>query len=161
MSDNNPTQRGKIVPFKQRGVATMSNNSENDTDEDMDHDHNRFHEVEKSVQDTRELMLKGFGDVNAAIERTNTNIERTRSDMIERITGSERRMTETVTAVEKDMANKINTAEKDLSTKIHNSQTELGEKNSNRSWLIMGILLTALLGGMAIATSIIISVMPS
>ena len=160
MSENNPAPRGKIIPYKRRGVATP-NNSENDmddTDEDVDHDSNRLRDVEKSVQDTREQMLQGFGDVNAAIERTNANIERTRADMIERNAGSETRMVERIAAAEKDMIGKVSTAEKDLGDKLHLTQKELGEKIGGRSWLIMSILLAALLGGIGIATAILIAV---
>lgn len=109
----------------------------------------RLRDVEKSVQETREQMIKGFGDVNTSIERTNSNIESVRSDMISRISDTN-----------KDVTDKVNTAEKDLSDKLNASHTELGNKIGGRSWLIMGILLTALLGGLAVATAILLQHLP-
>ena len=143
MSDNDPTQRGKIIPYKGRGgVANPPNDSEGDTDtdEDMDHEHNRLRDVEKSVQDTRERMLEGFGDIKASIERTNTNMERARADTIERVSTSE-----------KELGKQINETKDALNDKISSV-----ERTSNkRSWTVMGILL----GGMSIATVVLIYVL--
>lgn len=116
------------------------------TDEEKELEDERLREVEKSVQGTRERMLEGFGDIKATIEQTNTHVERTRADMIDRISGSESRT-----------ADRVNAAERDLSDKLHNTQKELGDKIGGRSWLIMGILLTAMLGGIGVATAILIS----
>ena len=106
----------------------------------------RLRDVEQSVQDTREQMIKGFGDVNTSIERTNTNIETTRSDMISRISDTQ-----------KDMADRVNTAEKELSEKLNTTHKELGNKIGARAWAIMGILLAVLIGGLGIVTSVILN----
>ena len=137
---------GNVHLFPKQGApgGTRDEASVDNTEGELRDD--RLRDVEQSVQDTREQMIKGFGDVNTSIERTNTNIETTRSDMISRISDTQ-----------KDMADRVNTAEKELSEKLNTTHKELGNKIGARAWAIMGILLAVLIGGLGIVTSVILN----
>ena len=115
----------------------------------------RLRDVEKSVQDTRERMIHGFGDIRLAISEQGKEIT-------EKIGATEKALGEKIGATEKALGEKIGATEKALGEKIGATEKALGNQinavdrsTRNRTLTIIAITIASI----GIATGILVNVL--
>lgn len=122
-------------------IRQISNNYDPAEEVNVDH---QLNDLAKSIQDTRERMIEGFGKFETAVERT-------RSDIIERISTTDKDLNKQITSTKDDLSKQIASTKDDLNGKLADS----ARTSSNRSWWILGILVAVIVGAASIATMIV------